>query len=189
MNSRRSSVLGAFHISVLIAFALPRTATADTILFTLSSTGISAAGTFITGPLSGGNFLITGLTGTLNGQSLSLLPVDTYPRNNDNLLYAATPFADTFGIAFAAGGTDYLLFYDTQDEPTAPPALAICSAGPGNCGAPVLGAGDVSENGNPGVATLQFTDVAEPATLLMLGFGLIALGAIKHKVKVAVPAR
>jgi hypothetical protein len=184
-RDRFRSSYGLLAIFALFAFGFPRTAHADTFTFTLTSSGVSATGTITTAPLSDGSYTITSITGELNGNPITLLPAGLYPRDNDNLLFVSAPDADQYGIAFAAGGVDYLLFYDTEDEPTAPPALAICTEGPGHCGSGILGAGDAALNGNPGVAVLTYAQAPEPSSLPFLATSLVGIFGMRLRRKLS----
>src|SRR5271168_2994271 len=67
----------------------------------------SGSGTFTTNGLSGSSYLITRVTGSWGGASItSLLAPGAYQYNDDLLLNGSTPL-DSAGVAFAvAGGTD-----------------------------------------------------------------------------------
>ena len=84
---------------------------ADTFSFTITG-GYTASGTLTTGPLSGGTYQITGISGVQNGQTITGLIGPSGFAGNDNLLYAGSPLLDIPGFSFVAGGIDYNVYYD-----------------------------------------------------------------------------
>ncbi len=77
-----------------------------------SNTG---SGTFTTNALSSGSYLITGIRGTWDGNTITgLLKPGSCCSNplNDNLLLAGSPQLDSGGLGFVSNGSDINLFYD-----------------------------------------------------------------------------
>jgi hypothetical protein len=65
-------------------------------------------GTLTTGPLSAGSYLITGISGTFGGVTITGLPVLS---GTDDLLYPAPEYLDGLGIGFSlSNGTDVVLW-------------------------------------------------------------------------------
>jgi hypothetical protein len=177
-SAQRSVLLAGLIVCSLLAFGLAPTVRADSVTFTIDAAGagISASGTFTTDPLSGGSYQITSVTGLLNGQSMSLLPLGTYGGPSDNLLLASAPYVDFGGIAFAAGGKDYDLFGQSG-------TAFLCVVPPGQC----LAAAP------PYAYPAEFTwtdtttgasNVPEPSASLLLsvGLGLVSVLGLKRRV-------
>ena len=119
-------------VFLVVFLILPLGLFADTISFSYVGVGVTASGTFTGSPIGGGASLITGISGTQNGDAMTLLPAGSVSNgtfcygtlSNDNVFYTGTPqpspsfcsatnpniFVDSHGIAFAAGGQDYLLW-------------------------------------------------------------------------------
>jgi len=140
---------------------------ADTFDFTVTGVGISASGQFVTNPQSGGTFLITDLTGTQNGQTLTLIGVNGF-AGNDNLLLSGFPALDFAGVSFAAGGVDYNLYFNSYG------------------GFPLFGGAlDYYETSTSGVlgTEVQFsvTPAPEPSSVLLLAAGLACLAFLLRR--------
>lgn len=111
--NRLPRIFAALFVVVLLGLGASA-AKADTFSFTISG-GYSASGTLTTDPLSGGSYLITGISGSQDGDSItSLIPVNGFAAN-DNLLYPTPPLLDIPGFSFVAGGVDYNVYYDGAD--------------------------------------------------------------------------
>ena len=103
----------ALFVSALLGLGASA-AKADTFDFTISG-GHSATGTLTTDPVSGGSYLITGISGSQDGSSITgLIPVNGFAAN-DNLLYPAPPLLDLPGFSFVAGGIDYNVYFNGGD--------------------------------------------------------------------------
>jgi N-acetylneuraminic acid mutarotase len=84
----------------------------DTFNYSFTGTGVSASGTFATTPQSGGQYLITGITGSQNGNPMVLLPTSAETRGcADNLISASAPYIDTCGVVFSSGGVNSGLYF------------------------------------------------------------------------------
>jgi len=65
---------------------------------------IEGSGVFTATEVSSDSFLITAINGTQNGYSISLLPINTFPEGNDNLLFPASKWPVDFqGFGFTSG--------------------------------------------------------------------------------------
>jgi PEP-CTERM motif len=168
--------LALLATSSLLAFgAATPSAHADT--FNWSLTGPAAAlGGFsntgsgtLTASLSGGQWVISTITGTVGGSAITgLISFD----GTDNLLFPSTTFLDTNGLGFqTANGTkfDIFSFY-------APNSTDIV---PGN------NYGEIVSNAAFGVGTFSLAPVAaavpEPGTIALLSTGLLGLSTIRRR--------
>jgi hypothetical protein len=169
MKLLSSCIVGMF-VLVVTLLATPNVR-ADQFNFSLSGTGVSASGTFTTNPQSGGTFLVTGLTGSLNGGSMSLLPPLTN-YNSNNLLYPTSPFVDLQGIEFAVRGLGYDLYGGGGQDFLV--NTSICSASSGGCsfgqGAPVA---------------LTVTTAPETSVLSLIGFGALVIAIATRRKRLA----
>ena len=102
---------------ILAASCLASPASAATFLFTFDGATIDASGTLTTQdvPTTTGGLLITGVTGTANGATITgLLAPGTF-ASNDNLLFVGQTSLLSFGgFSFVAGGVESNIFRGTQ---------------------------------------------------------------------------
>jgi hypothetical protein len=83
---------------------------ADSFTFTFGGIA-SGGGTFTTNPLSGGTYLVTGITGNVDGLTITSLFAPGGFHGNDNELYPTSPLVDVNGISFeTADGRDWRLY-------------------------------------------------------------------------------
>jgi hypothetical protein len=103
---------------------LPRIAAAALLLcgsaafadqFDLTWTGAYGPGDAILTATSegGGDWLVTSITGTQNGKTITgLLAPGTYGGNDNEIFPFASPEEDSSGLAFTAGKAEFNLFFD-----------------------------------------------------------------------------
>jgi hypothetical protein len=129
-------------------------------------------------PISPAGTLVTGLTGTFNGFSATLLPIGGFAGNN-NLIYSTPPLFDYKGLSFDANGADYNLY--SPGSPISPPyhpassntPLAVCYVG--SCSATTGFYLFTTLNGKP------VPGVPEPGTIAVLGVALAGLASVRRR--------
>ena len=152
----------------LLAMIAATSAYADSFDFSYGASGIAATGTFYTDSLLNGSFLITGISGTRNGQVMTLLAPNAFD-GNDNLLFPNTPFLDFNGFSFEAGGIDYNVYFNS---------IACCG-----------GSQSYYETSIPGVLGPQITfsaiQTTEPSSLMLLGSSALGVLSVFRRKRLA----
>ncbi len=170
-------------IAVLMAAATP--AFAGHFLFTLSGSGFSASGTLTTddssglpnaypcvGCVTGLGYLVTGISGSINGDAITgVAPLGSI-AGNDNRLFTTAPFLDWGDLGFQTASHSYNVFEAKYYTGTSEQFLAVDNA-------PIFA--------NPVTFSISQAGVPEPASWAMLvgGFGLIG-GTLRGRRRVPV---
>lgn len=119
MNTKKicAQIAAVIAVTAMIGFTVPAQASGLTWNWSWSDpANNTGSGTLTTNALSNGSYLITGMSGIWDGNSIGgLLPTGTCCSSpaNDNLLLAGSPQLDLGGLAFSVGGNDINLYYDS----------------------------------------------------------------------------
>ena len=165
----------AFAASMIAS--APANAVVYTIDFTFGGLGSGDATLTTAGDASAGYSLVTALTGTFNGNALTLLAPGTFPQPvsvaNDNLFTTTSPFFDFNGLSVSGGGSLYNLYSSGS-------ANFVC------IGTTTTNCSTISAT----VSLRQQGAVPEPATwaMMIVGFGAVGLGVRRARARKAVRA-
>jgi hypothetical protein len=161
-------------LAVAAVALMPSPARAGTIAWSYSgdfnnnaATPDSGGGLLTYGAVGGGEFLVTGISGTFDGAAItSLLAVGSCcaPPNNDNLLLlGGGPLLDDGGIAFStSAGADFNLYYG------------------GIVGLMQMASTPYSDIASPGAGYGVFA-APEPSTVALFGIGLTGLFFLRRR--------
>jgi hypothetical protein len=162
---KASAMIRVCAVLVLLGFA--QAARADqTFDFSFAGPGIIGSGTLTASNVSGDEFLVTSLDGTIDGFPMSLDAPDSYLFTNDNDVFTSGPAVDGNGIAF-----DAFLFANDIYYSSGAYYLESCAFGY-ICEPPEQ------------LYCFTLTDAPEPSMISLLGIsliGLIGLGLARRR--------
>jgi hypothetical protein len=132
--------------------------------FSFTGSLVNTSGQFTSTDLGNGTSLITAITGTSNGSTITALLAPGTLGGNDNLLTFPGPTLDFSGVSFiAANGDEFNLF----------------TFGGGAAGILHPGGSFLTENGTLLVNLPAATP--EPSSILLLGTGLLGLTTVRRR--------
>lgn len=181
-----NSMLAATVATAVLAAAPAAQAVTFDWSYTGVDAGVSGGGTMQATYEGSDTYLITSISGTANGQTISGL--SGYGGADQTVFYPNPPnvVVDTNGFGFKVGNgsTAYNIYEDFGNFPTGPYhcGAAYCIIGPGDPS--TLGAGDPVF----ALETLTLTAVPEPSTWAMLLLGFASLGYARHRAARLAPA-
>jgi len=135
--------------------------------FSFSGAGISGTGVLTGTLVSGNEFLVTSISGTQNGLSMTLLAPGAFAQNNNDI-FSSSPFLTLGGLAFMANGANYNVYFNPGTG-----SYFECSSVPclNGMGAPITFS----------LKPVSTTTVPEPGTLMLLGSGVLGLAGVARR--------
>jgi hypothetical protein len=152
--------------AVLILLGCAQSLYADTTYyFNFDGSGINASGSVTATLVSGDEYLVDTLTGTQNGEAMTLLAPGGY-AGNDNDFFTSAPFLDSAGVSFSLpGGTDYNVYFGGTIY------YECNSVDDGAC---------ETDAGIP-LTSGALSLTPEPGTLVLFGTGLLVLAGLLRR--------
>jgi hypothetical protein len=181
--------LGSIFAATIAAsvFSAAPQAQAVTFLWSFSGPGVSGGGAMQATFQGGVTYLLTAISGTINGQAI--LGLSGYAGGDQLVFYPNPPNVvvngNGFGFSVGNGSISYNIYEDFGLYPLPSPY---------HCGAPycLIGPGDTLTGGagDPVIAleTLTLTAAPEPATWAMMLVGFAGLGFAAYRRKTAAVA-
>lgn len=165
MNIKMMALKIALALTLLIGVAASANASVY-FNFSESGTGIAASGVLTTTDNGGGNYTITAISGTFNGDSMTLIAPGGFQGNDNTLFFPGAPgLLDFSGFSFVSNSVSYNTYY---------------SASGSYCGSPGCYG---SYNDLTGDTPIQFnvSPVPEPSTWAMMILGFLGLGFMAYR--------
>jgi len=162
-------------IAVMLCLFSVAPANATSYTWTIKG-GFTGSGTFITSdtPTAGDPtaFLVTSMTGTFAGSTVSLDPVGTL--YSDNLFFKTGLHMDDAGWTFHAGTKDYNMFLSDGFDANGPTQNVLI-------GYPNIPGGRSKNVTFAATLAPTVAPVSEPATLSLVGLGVAAVGTLRRR--------
>ena len=163
---------------LLFAAATPRSVWADTFDATWTGAYGNGSATITASLVSGDEYIVTAMTGTQGGSAVTLLAVNGYASNDNDIYYPASPEElDFSGVAFSAGGEDYDVYFDNESGDFENPSDAVLYGGYAECSSSVNACETYPEDEAASVPiTFSLTEVTpaavpQPSSLVLLSPG------------------
>ncbi len=156
---KKTALIGALLTALPAAFA-------DPVLWNFSYAtadhSVSASGVLTTVDQGNGSFLVTGISGTRNGATITGLEAQWAYLGDDNMLTAAAPQLTFAGISYDVGADKFNVFFH--------PDMNIYREGTGSIRTDLASF----------TATMT-SAVPEPASWAMMGLGALGLAVVRRR--------